>query len=548
MGLDDLLISTGVDALIKLVRERGRVDIKVAASTLKLPLQTVEDWTRVLEGEGLIKIEYQLTNVILVWKAASGEEVKARGVAITHKKNDTVAKIEAIQTSVQQSQVELGALQEQMTLTNQKTHEQMERLSKDLSESNKLSEQAADLLNAKQAQIKQMQEESEGLRAELARFAQAMKEIPGRENLASSPAKVKRLADEEDRLAEKMKATEGVFEKVESDIRALNDRIDNDRTGAELAEIKKTLEDLQFSRSEMVKNAQTLTRESQMLGEEVEKVGARIKEIEGHKNGLVRPEKLLAQAEALAKTVAKQRENVLGDMSSELDAVRRQVQAYTQAQYQYQTISTRSEALRGQLSQQGHELGELSQALTAATTVYNQDLVEARDHLEEQQGKYAKLEEKAKKVEYILGHLQELKTEGDILSAKLSGIIKEANLMTSLGPVAGGSGPETAAGPKNEGRQKTDKVSGTSDDRGPSSHLSLPGSATGASSALGIGVQGAGGAGAHGIGGADNLPAELVQRIALTTAEEEEFEKKRQELGFLIRKMWDEDRNTGHGA
>ena len=43
----------------------------------------------------------------------------------------------------------------------------------------------------------------------------------------------------------------------------------------------------------------------------------------------------------------------------------------------------------------------------------------------------------------------------------------------------------------------------------------------------------------------DNLPPDLVQRIKLSTAEEEEFERKREELRGLIRKMWEEDVNRG---
>jgi hypothetical protein len=43
------------------------------------------------------------------------------------------------------------------------------------------------------------------------------------------------------------------------------------------------------------------------------------------------------------------------------------------------------------------------------------------------------------------------------------------------------------------------------------------------------------------------LPPELVSRIALTTEEEESFERKRQELTLLVRKMWEEDRKPKGG-
>ena len=66
MALDDLLISTGVDNLIRIVKERGRVEIGSAARELRLPARTVEDWAHVLEEEGIITVEYKLTKAYLV--------------------------------------------------------------------------------------------------------------------------------------------------------------------------------------------------------------------------------------------------------------------------------------------------------------------------------------------------------------------------------------------------------------------------------------------------------------------------------------------------
>jgi hypothetical protein len=67
MEFDELLITTGVDALVRLVKERQRIELEDAAGTLNIPLETIEDWARVLEEEGILSIEYRLTRIYLVW-------------------------------------------------------------------------------------------------------------------------------------------------------------------------------------------------------------------------------------------------------------------------------------------------------------------------------------------------------------------------------------------------------------------------------------------------------------------------------------------------
>ncbi|MEM3399642.1 MAG: hypothetical protein QXP42_02315 [Candidatus Micrarchaeia archaeon] len=75
MPLDELLISTGVDSLIKLIRSKGKVELSEAAEELGTSPMALEDWARVLEEEGLIRIEYQLTKIYLVWIGKTEEEM-----------------------------------------------------------------------------------------------------------------------------------------------------------------------------------------------------------------------------------------------------------------------------------------------------------------------------------------------------------------------------------------------------------------------------------------------------------------------------------------
>ena len=73
--LDDLLISTGVDSLIKIIYEKKRIQLDDAASQMGLPFHTIEEWAHVLEDQGIIRIEYQLTKIFLVWKEGGAEKM-----------------------------------------------------------------------------------------------------------------------------------------------------------------------------------------------------------------------------------------------------------------------------------------------------------------------------------------------------------------------------------------------------------------------------------------------------------------------------------------
>jgi len=60
-------ISTGVDGFISLIRASGRIEINEAAVKLEVSRSVLEEWAQVLEEQGLVRIEYQLTKFYLVW-------------------------------------------------------------------------------------------------------------------------------------------------------------------------------------------------------------------------------------------------------------------------------------------------------------------------------------------------------------------------------------------------------------------------------------------------------------------------------------------------
>ncbi len=112
MALDDLLISTGVDNLIRLVHEKGKVDLKSASTELNLEPETIESWAKVLEEEGIIKIEYKFTKVYLVWVAVSMPAIAQKAATLESKKSQIASDIQEKLETVRSSKDDLASLRE----------------------------------------------------------------------------------------------------------------------------------------------------------------------------------------------------------------------------------------------------------------------------------------------------------------------------------------------------------------------------------------------------------------------------------------------------
>ncbi len=113
MAVEDLLISTGVDNLIRLVHDAGRIELKDAAKNLGLSSASVEEWARVLEEEGLIKLEYQLTKVYLAWVGTSPKEVARRSEQLADRKAELVSDVESMIGRLEARGEELDKLEQE---------------------------------------------------------------------------------------------------------------------------------------------------------------------------------------------------------------------------------------------------------------------------------------------------------------------------------------------------------------------------------------------------------------------------------------------------
>ena len=132
MEFDELLITTGVDALVRLVREKQKVELKVAASLLSISDTTIEDWAHILEEEGIIKIEYYLTKIYLSWVAPTEEKIKMEKESFYQEKINVEKEIENLKSRLEPDIESLNQLRQSFSKFYADFGPKLEKIEKEL--------------------------------------------------------------------------------------------------------------------------------------------------------------------------------------------------------------------------------------------------------------------------------------------------------------------------------------------------------------------------------------------------------------------------------
>lgn len=135
-----MLISTGVDSLIKLIREKGRIEITLASRLLDIPISTIEEWVHALEQEGILSVEYQLTKIYLKWNYPTSEEIEKEREELEDEKSKLLEELKKDEERSQIQLKEMDAVKNEFTVGYSKIIEQINELSKKTSEMSKSKE------------------------------------------------------------------------------------------------------------------------------------------------------------------------------------------------------------------------------------------------------------------------------------------------------------------------------------------------------------------------------------------------------------------------
>ena len=484
MALDDLLISTGVDQLIRLVKERGKVEIGAAAKELKQPLRTIEDWAHVLEEEGLVRIEYKLTKIYLVWQSPSGEYVAQKTGKLEAKATRTKAEVEQLLSKVERGGAELGQMQQEVSRLEGArpiSPQEAERLKTDLAELDK----------NYSSTIKSSSEKLERLRKKVATLAPQLGE-GAKDDSADVEKELSVLRNFEKTLQTQLEDTEEFFGAFEARLEDFRKRIEEGKSDEKAEEARRELAEARGLKAELASAMGAMADEHKALSGKLNGIEEKLRELSERDDSLAGAKKKLAEIRRIALDARKQRKATAEQLSDALSLVKKQS---SRLQEMLQSQSSAGKAVRELKDEYVDIQDEVSRAseLLLAKQKEVSGRVSSQIKALDAGGKGANIDkEEVQKVSFML---RELRREQALLEENVRMLLKETDLLRLETSPAGKEGAAVA-------------------------------------SAAG-GAQGA---------GEREVSVAFVEKVKLTEEEEGEFEHKREELRSLIRKMWEESR------
>ncbi len=109
------IIETGIDKLVKLVKEKAKISMEDAAKELGVSLTVVEEWADFLEEEGIISIEYKFTKAFLVGRKLTKKDIQKKAKEFTGKKEVFIRKAEGILHFLEKEAAKLTNMKEDST-------------------------------------------------------------------------------------------------------------------------------------------------------------------------------------------------------------------------------------------------------------------------------------------------------------------------------------------------------------------------------------------------------------------------------------------------
>ena len=495
MALDDLLISTGVDNLIRLVKERGRVEIGAAAKELKLPARTTEDWAHVLEEERIITIEYKLTKVYLVWRTPEVNEVEQKREKLEERAVGAREEIEQLLSRVEEGGKSLSAMQEDIAnlTTKPMSASDAESLKRELSG---LQETYAEKIRATAGRL-------DALRKKAVAAGQKAREKSAAEGERSAAADLKNELDVlkkfEETLASQQSDTEMFFEAFETRVDDLQKQVEEGRNSNAMEELKAEIADAAAQKKELAEAVEAVLEEQRSLEGKIAGMDKKLADLSEGENSIAASKKKIAEIRKMGEEAKKQKKAVMDHLSDSITLIRKQTSKIENTLRKQSDAGSSSQSLVDEYVEISEEMSRANEELAARQKDIGRKIAEQVAALEAAKaaqtgGSFSR--EEIQKVSFLL---RELSHEQELLEDKVKVLAKESEIL-KMESQAGGRGPAGAAAP---GMESADTGDGAT-------------------------------------------PA-LVERVKLSQKDEAEFERKRDELRSLIRKMWEEGKG-GRGS
>ena len=207
MELTGSVIETGVDKLVNLVKERGRIALADAAKELGVSTTVIQEWVDFLEEEGIISVEYKLTKPYLVERKLTRKEVDAKAKEFTSKKEVFVRKAEVSLSFLEKQAGELRTIKGEFDRLKSELGFELGTVREDLKELEKY-------LQLKEELQKQVEEQKDEARLKIEELAkQVEREQKKYQELVAGIRREKEELAKERLEAQSIEESEKIFNK-----------------------------------------------------------------------------------------------------------------------------------------------------------------------------------------------------------------------------------------------------------------------------------------------------------------------------------------------
>jgi len=485
MALEDLLISTGVDQLIKLVKEKGKVELSAAAKELKQPVRTIEDWAHVLEEESLVEIEYKLTKIYLVWKGPTAQYVAEKSSRMGEKAEETKEEVTQLLTAVEQGGRDLAQMQDEMVKIGTAasiTPDEAQRLREELGA---LSEKYSSVLSASAQKLDRLKKTLDALEPKATR-AQAAGKEDAVGKLANELAALKNF---EGTLQSQIEDTESFFGAFETRLEEFRKRIEDGRADEQLALLRTEIADAKSLKNELDSAMEAIVDEQKSMAQKIAAAEKHAQAFEEGEDSIGGAKKKLVELRKMGEDAKRQKEAIVESLKDTVSLVKKQAAKVSSlASGQKETLE-RMQHIKDDYVDISSEIASAQDEIRQKQSEVSKRLSESITALDAQKGGIRISKDELQKASFLLN---EMKREQTMLEGKVRALLKESEIL-GLQPAEG-----------------TPSVAQTA----PAAASSRAGG-----------------------------NAEFVERIKLSQEEEGEFERKREELRSLIRRMWEENKS-----
>lgn len=565
---DELLITTGVDALVRLVKERNRIELADAAGTLNIPESTIEDWAGVLEEEGILKIEYRLTKIFLVWIAPTEEEMVEEREKLIKKKEATMDDIGELRKKIQPEIDNLEEMRKSFSDIYSKLSPKLTELDKKL-EGIKTTRTAGpakldsylSTVDSATSKLEEIDRELSGTRKELSSITEKIEQGPSKRSI------------------ERLDGLSGELEKMRKELATLRTKTEKfaketppDEEMPRVEEIREKLNDVikefKDARERSAKMRQDLIGLQEgkdilkIIGDSMKDYDKKIASMRGDVTALSKQaNELKEKSEKLADKITKDKDtlegfsdsmNVAREILNRFPAQKGITQELEKIQKTEKSVEERIKALKKLLEVAGGagmvsaEFGELSSQMDERLGQLSSEISDLQSSLEEQKGTFLtfqtikekltpSIDKYGKEIQLLSDQLKKMKVE---MGAQTKNLEDEAGKLAQQLEKGKIKEVMDLANELERKRKMLEEIKASIDSLSSTSE-NLNRKLAVLSRQAGI-LELRGGAGAPAVEVSEEKKAEIKQQIALTRDEEAEFKKKREELRELIKRLWEE--------